>query len=281
MARAQAIGPATDVTVGEQNAVNNALHSATGAPARVDLAGQGRLRISGPELFVPAEPAMRILAAKGQVSPPDLVGLVIGSAALDSIGVIRFVHDGFVKADEISQWTAADLLASLRDATAKVNAERVDHGLPVLVVRRWLQPPTYRASVHRLVWAPMLVPEGAPRETVVSTVYSAAAFGREGYFLIQYETNSTDWAARAKDAAIVLDDLRFLPGKGYEDFAPAGDRVASDGLEHLLGITRFRTESRFAGFWQSDLTLPGLAGAGLVLGALLIWLRSRRFDRRR
>ncbi|HXT81977.1 MAG TPA: DUF2167 domain-containing protein [Acetobacteraceae bacterium] len=277
---AQGFDPATGATPQTRSAVNDALHAATGAPAAVDLAGEGRLRISGPELYVPPEQARQILAAMGLDIPPDLVGVVIGSAALDSIGVMRFVRTGFVKADDIDKWTADDLLASLRDATAETNVSRADHGLPTMVARRWLEPPTYDASAHQLVWAPMVVPAGAPSETVVSAVYSAAAFGRDGYFLIQFETTSAKWAERTKDAAAILNDLRFLPGKGYQDFT-ANDPVAAHGLERLLGVTRFRSKSFFAGFWQSDLTIPGIAGAGLVLGALLIWLRSRRSYRRR
>ena len=87
-------------------------------------------------------------------STTSFVGLVVGTGPNDRwIVVIRYIKEGYIKDDDAKNWNADDLLKNIKDGVEESNKDRVARGFPEMQVIGWVQPPSYDAATHRLVWS--------------------------------------------------------------------------------------------------------------------------------
>jgi uncharacterized membrane-anchored protein len=202
---------------------------------------------------------------------------------LDAPGIIRFVPAGFVDSDAALAWAPEDFLASLKDTVEHRNPDRVKNGLEEREARRWIQPPRYNPEAHQLVWAALILPRSAPRESDGEITYHAIGFGRDGYveLTIVTSTEKADEIGRMADNFLI--GLNFQPGKAYTDTQPA-DKRAANGLAGAMGFDSLHKAPSNDNFFGSDRVVPVAGGIVAAIGAfsLLIYIqRHRRRESRR
>jgi hypothetical protein len=252
-----------------------ALRASIGAPARVELADQATVRLEGPLVMIPRDPAARYLAAVGRAVPEGLLGLLLGTDGIDTTTIVRFVPAGFVDTDEATRWTEADMLDSLNDA--------VQRTAPLKEARSWARPPKYDAEERQLSWTALILPKDAPKESDGEVTTHAIGFGREGYIELTAASSLQQSAAVGRLADAFLRGLHFLPGKRYADAQPT-DKKAPEGLAGAMGIGQFHRRNSGQPFWASSSFVPTVGGvvAGIGALALLIYIqRTRRQEARR
>jgi uncharacterized membrane-anchored protein len=225
--------------------LNAALQAAskvgTDGPNDVALIDQAVLKLPAGYFFVPKTEGLRILHALGNaVDDPafvaSFVGLSLGKHPTDSwIVVIRYIKEGYIKDDDAKNWNADELLKNISEGAEQANQDRVKRGFPEMQVIGWIEPPSYDAGTHRLVWSLLakdkLQPDGGPK----SVNYNTYALGRDGYFSLNLLSNSERIATDKAAARELLADLSYNPGKRYEDFSASTDRIAEYGLLALVG----------------------------------------------
>ncbi len=99
----------------------------------------------------------------------------------------------------------------------------------------WVQPPSYDAATHRLVWSLLAKDKGEPDNVAKSINYNTYALGRDGYFSLNLLSNSERIAGDKAVAHGLLGDLAYNAGKRYADFSASTDRIAEYGLMALVG----------------------------------------------
>lgn len=270
----------------ESEAFVDSLKTAIGAPSRAELGKYGWLRMEGDQLFVPIGDAGPLLKAFGVDDRTDLLGVTVAATSSLSIGLIRYFETGFIRPEDLTRWTNDDILSSLRDSVADGNDSRTTRRLPPLEAREWIIPPHFDALQHSLIWCALIVPQTTPRGTGSDVAVNAVLFGRSGYFQISYLTTLYQIDQARSDLNKVLGSLYFAPGKGFEAFHAGSEPVAERATETVFGIghmhkaTGEATQARKTLFWVV------IAGAGLVVGAVVIGLgilvrRITRNQRRR
>lgn len=257
-----------------------AMRESIGAPLSADLGTVATVRLAKDLLIVPAATGARLLRANGRSVPPDFVGLVMDATGLEMAATVRYVPAGFIDANDMLGWTAADVLDSLRDAVEHENAARQKQGLLPREARRWISPPRYDAEQHLLTWAALVIGKSAPRESDGEIVDNGIAFGRDGYIQIAIPTSVEKAAEAGRLIDTFLRGVRFRPGHTYQDHQ-SGDRLAPGGLAGAMGIDRLHKAVSHRSIWSSDELVP-LVGAGVALvGAVSLLIYVQRFLRRR
>lgn len=242
-------------------------------PSEVALIDQAELKLPAKYFFVPKAEGTRVLRALGnQVNDATFVGLVVGTGQKDSwIVVVRYVKEGYIKDDDAKNWNADELLNNIKEGVAEGNKDRAARGFSELEVIGWIQPPTYEAATHRLVWSMLAKDKGQPDSEPKGVNYNTYALGRDGYFSL----NLLSDAARISNEKVVsqelLADLSYNSGKRYEDFSASTDRIAEYGLAALIGgavakkLGLFALIAAFALKFAKVIVIGVLAfGAGIV-----------------
>ena len=203
----------------------------------LSLIDQATLKLPAGHFFVPQAEGARLLRALGNVvNDASLVGLVVGTGPNDRwIVVIRYIKEGYIKDDDAKNWNADDLLKNLKDGAEEANKDRVARGFPEMQVIGWVQPPSYDAATHRLVWSLLAKRQGRAGRRRKSINYNTYALGRDGYFSLNLLSNSERIAGDKAVAHELLGDLAYNAGKRYEDFSASTDRIAEYGLMALVG----------------------------------------------
>lgn len=234
-------GVAAATTPAEREAADEAAWAAASkaaveGPANLPLANQARLKLPAGLAFVPAAEANQVMESLGNSSKPSRHGLILplDPAATWMIDV-AWIKDGYVKDGEAKSWSADALLQTLRDGTEAGNAKRQERGFPLLEVVGWAEPPAYDSTTHRLVWSLLARRRGDPADAPQTVNYNSYALGRDGYFELDLITASDRIAADKAIVRNLLGQLDYLPGKRYQDFAPAHDKVAAYGIGALVG----------------------------------------------
>jgi len=244
----------------------------TAGPTDVSLIDQAELKLPAGHFFVPRAEGARVLRALGNVvHDASFVGLVVGTGPNDGwIVVIRYIKEGYIKDDDAKNWNADELLKNLKDGAEESNKDRVARGFPEMQVIGWLQPPSYDAGTHRLVWSALAKDKGEPDNVAKSINYNTYALGRDGYFSLNLLSSSERIAGDKAVAHELLGDLAYNAGKRYEDFSASTDRIAEYGLMALVGGVAAKKLGLFAvvtafvlKFAKVILIGLGVAGAGL------------------
>ena len=149
----------------------------------------------------------------------------------------------------------------------------------------WVQPPSYDAATHRLVWSLLAKDKGEPDNVAKSINYNTYALGRDGYFSLNLLSNSERIAGDKAVAHGLLGDLAYNAGKRYADFSASTDRIAEYGLMALVGgvaakkLGLFAIAIAFVSQVRQD-HLRRRGGAGRGRGAVLPSQTAQRFGRR-
>jgi uncharacterized membrane-anchored protein len=251
-------------------AVEAAFASMRVGPTDISLRNQAVLRLPAGYAYIDTPPARRLLHALGNSADGQLDGMIVDAKQpLEGWFVtIDFEASGYVRDDDARSWKADDLLASLREGTAVGNEDRRARGFPELEIIGWVQRPTYDARTHRLVWSAETRTKGAaPDDRGVN--YNTYTLGREGYFSLNLVTDLAAIDGLKPRAGELLAALAYMPGKRYEDFNPATDRVAEYGLAALVAGTAAKKLGLFAlvgallaKFWKIGALAVVALGAG-------------------
>nr|WP_249156988.1 DUF2167 domain-containing protein [Bradyrhizobium sp. KB893862 SZCCT0404] len=212
-------------------------NAGTAGPADVPLIDQATLKIPAGDFFVPKAEGARVMRALGNtIHDASFVGLVLGTRQNDRwLVVINYIKEGYIKDDAAKDWNADDLLKNLKEGVDESNKDRAARGFPEMEVIGWIEPPTYDATAHRLVWSVLGKDKGAPNDARKDVNYNTYALGREGYFSLNLLSDSAMIATDKSAAHELLANLSYQSGKRYEDFSASTDRIAEYGLLALVG----------------------------------------------
>ena len=218
-----------------------AMQAGTKGPADVALLDQARLHLPPNMIFVPSEPAARLLRAWGNRVQQSPAGVVVGTRQEDDWAVVvRFVKEGYIKDGDAKDWNADELLKSIREGNDETNEERRGRGFPELAITGWVVKPTYDAATHRLVWSLGQKKKDTPGDAADGINYNTYALGRDGYFSLNLLTNPADVEHDRVAASALLAGLDYDAGKRYADFNESTDHVAEYGLAALVGVVALK-----------------------------------------
>jgi uncharacterized membrane-anchored protein len=203
-------------------------------PSEVKLIDQAVLRLPEGHVYFPRAEAGRLLAAMGNRTGDDLLG-VIFPEKFNWFIVMRHVKSGYVKDDDAREWNADELLSSLKKGTEAANGDRRARNIPEIEVLGWVESPAYDASTHRLVWSAQSRQKGDPETAEHGVNYNTYALGRDGYISMNLVTGMNTIEAEKPIARRMLAALEYNAGKRYADFDSATDHVAEYGLAALIG----------------------------------------------
>lgn len=251
-------------------------------PASVDLGAQGTMTLQRGQAFMPPDIALKIFAASGVKSVPDLLGVVIPGLPGDEVptddwGMVAvfFRPIGFVRDDDANGWDHGKLLEGQRKGIEERNAEAREKGLPEKELNGWVEAPRYEYAGHRLLWATSTQEKGKPESAFA--LYGAAALGREGVMIFAFGTEAAKLGERKGLANDLLSGIQFKEGKRYQDYAESTDKVAEIGLAALVGgvaakkLGLFATLAILLAKWGKVIAI----GAG---GLVFFKLRKKKAD---
>jgi uncharacterized membrane-anchored protein len=252
-------------------------------PSDIALIDQATLKLPANYFFVPKAEGARVLRALGNVvNEPTFVGLVVGKRQNDQwIVVIRYIKEGYIKDDDAKNWNADELLNSIKDGVEQSNKDRAARGFPELQVIGWVEPPSYEAGSHRLVWCMLAEHKGQPANVEKGINYNTYALGRDGYFSLNLLSGSERIASEKAVAHELLGDLAYKSGKRYEDFSASTDRIAEYGLAALVGGIAIKKLGLFALFLGVVLKFAKVIFIGAAVmgaGVLKFFRRKPRKD---
>jgi uncharacterized membrane-anchored protein len=268
IACAQDKQPANDVHAAYQAAQQAMQRGA----ADIALLDQAILKLPAGFLYIPKEPAARLLRAMGNRPGDDVLGLVLQERD-DSHGfiVVRFIKSGYIKDDDAKNWNSAEMLSSIKEGTEDDNGERRKRGMREIEVVGWVQAPAYDPAAHRLVWSLSSKDKGAPDSEERGVNYNTYALGREGYFSMNLVTGLNSIEAEKPSAHALLAALEYKEGKRYGDFNAGTDHVAEYGLAALIGGLAAKKLGLFAVFaaffvkFAKVILIAGIAVAGVLV----------------
>lgn len=204
-------------------------------PADIPLADQAVLKIAAGQAFIPAAQASRLLQAMGNRVGDGLLGMVMPLGKEQWMVVARNIKSGYIKDDEARDWKADEMLKNIREGTEQANEDRRKRGISEMEVVGWVQPPTYDAATHRLVWSLSSKDKGAPAGAEKGVNYNTYALGRDGYISLNLVTALKSIEQEKAVAHALLSGLDFNQGKRYADFNSSTDKIAEYGIAALVG----------------------------------------------
>jgi uncharacterized membrane-anchored protein len=262
-ARAQQAGSPGSAETEQHAAWEAAAKLAQKGPADIALGSQAKLALPSGFVYLPAEPAARVLKAMGNTVGASFQGMIVPRSDDDSMSfyVLNYEPAGYVKDDDARNWKADELLERVRAGTEEANQKRREMGLPELEVSGWIEQPHYAEATHQLVWSIAAHTKGAPADQGDVLNVRTLVLGREGYLAMTLVTDQQHVEALRSPTANLLDHLQFEQGQRYADFNATTDHVAEFGLAALV-----------AGVAAKKLGLIALAAAFAIKFAKLIAL---------
>jgi uncharacterized membrane-anchored protein len=192
---------------------------------------------------------------------------------------LDYEDSGYIEDDEAADWDAEGLLQGLKDGTEAANAERRRRGFEALTVTRWIEPPAYDVTAHRLVWSAEAVIKDRP-DSDPTINYNTYVLGREGYFSANLITTASTVADDRRTATPLLQAVSFNDGQRYNDFNSSTDKIAAYGLTALIGGVAAKKLGLIAVATAFFLKFAKIIMVGVVgLGATLRSFWSRRKTR--
>jgi uncharacterized membrane-anchored protein len=225
--------PLTAQAALSQSEVKALLDKGVPGPTTISLRDQASLKLPDGYIFLPAEPAAKLMEDMGNKTDSRFLGLIIQHHA-NWLVDLEYQDSGYVKDDDANHWDADGLLKSLKEGTEAANEDRRAHQAPELEVTGWAETPAYNAGAHQLVWSALARVKNAPADQVQTVNYNTYALGREGYISLNLITDATHIADEKYVAKTLLSDISFNSGKRYEDFNSSTDHVAAYGLAALV-----------------------------------------------
>lgn len=232
-----ALAASSAVAQDDQSSLRQAFEEARIAgPAEVDLAGQGKVSLSGDVSFVPRPVADDLMAAMGNTVDDEFVGLIWPNDEEGSWFVtVDYVDSGYISDDEAADWDTDELLESLRQGTKEANRWREDNGFTPIEVTGWVREPFYDPGHHHLVWSAGVKEVGASAEDEDGVNYNTYVLGRKGYLSLNLVTGAELLEESRPRMDGLLAATSFNEGLRYDDFDASSDHVAAYGIAALVG----------------------------------------------
>jgi len=149
--------------------------------------------------------------------------------------VVRYIKEGYIKDDDARIWNADELLNDLKADADVTNKDRRARGFPQMEVVGWVEPPSYDAASHHLVWSALSKIKDEPDEATKSVNYNTYALGRDGYFSLNLLSDSNRINARHESPAAAI---------VWPEMAPITACGCKPGLNMPRSIWRWRRCSR-------------------------------------
>jgi uncharacterized membrane-anchored protein len=247
--------------------------------ATIALRDQAQLHLPEGYGFIPSKEAARLMAAMGNQTSERFIGLIVPLPEPSWFVTVNYEASGYIKDDDAKNWDAKELLQNLRDGTEEGNKRRESMGIPPIMVSRWVEPPAYDGTTHRLVWsAEAKLKTGQDPDPTIN--YNTYVLGREGYISMDLITASSSVENDKRYARELLSAVDFNQGKRYTDFSSSTDKVAAYGLAALVGGIAAKKLGLLAalGVFIVKFAKVIAIGAAAFGGGLLKWFRGRKAD---
>lgn len=248
-------------------------------PATITLLDQAKLNLPGGFGFVPKKEGAAAMAAMGNVTRDDFLGLILPTTeGQDWLATLDFEKEGYIKDDDADRWKPDELLENLKKGTEQSNEFRIKQGGAALEVTGWIEPPAYDKSSHRLVWSAVAKEKAVAASARDSVNYNTYLLGRDGYISLNFITSKAAIDGEKRIARELLADVAFNEGKRYSDFKSGSDHVAEYGLAALIGgvalkkLGLFAVMAAFAGKFIKVIAIATFAG----LAALKKYLPGKK-----
>jgi uncharacterized membrane-anchored protein len=203
-------------------------------PSEVSLKDQGKLQLPEGYGFIAAKEGTRLMTSMGSHTDDRFIGLIVPLSEANWIVTMDFEPAGYIKDDDAKVWKADEMLDNLKEGTEAGNKRRESMGIEPIVVTRWIEPPSYESSTHRLVWSAELKSKhGEDPDPTIN--YNTYVLGREGYISMDLITATSAVTTDKLAAKELLSAVKFNDGKQYGDFNSSTDKVAAYGLAALVG----------------------------------------------
>ncbi len=248
-------------------------------PATIPLRDQAQLQLPESYAYVPVKEATAVMAKMGNQTDDRFVGMIIPLTEANWFVTVDYEPAGYIKDDDAKNWDAKELLEGLQEGTEAGNKRREQIGVAPIVVSRWIEPPAYEASTHRLVWsAEARLKHGEDPDPTIN--YNTYVLGREGYISMNLITTSSTVETDKLAARELLAAVAFNDGKRYDNFNASTDKVAAYGLAALVGGVAIKKLGLFAVIGAFFLKFAKFIAIGLVAfgGGILKWWRGRNAE---
>lgn len=242
--------PSQDETTSTEPAVSETSSEETGMSAEAFVASLdargGEITLPGsfakitlPENFVyiNSQNAERLLTEGwGNPSGAGTLGMILPAdiSPVSEQGwgiVLTYDNDGYVSDDDANEIDYDDLLSDMKESTADSNEAREKAGYGRIDLVGWAVPPSYDSNNHKMVWAQELKFSDAASNTLN---YNIRVLGREGVLVLNAVSAMDQLQMIRMETPALVGATEFLPGKRYEDFNAATDKVAEYGLASLV-----------------------------------------------
>lgn len=237
-------------------------------PQEIPFRDQATLKLPAGYLFIPQEPAIKLMEKMGNSTDANFMGLILSEKENENWMVVAsYEPAGYIKDDDAKDWDADELLKSLTEGTEAENENRIAKNIAPMEVVGWAQTPQYEATTHRLLWSVLTKDKGAPAGAAQGVNYNTYALGREGYISLNLVTDAAKIQQEKAVANTLLSSLTFKENKRYQDFTEATDKVAEYGLAALVAGVAAKKLGFLAlvgVFFAKFFKLILLAGAGVI-----------------
>jgi len=247
-------------------------------PADIKLADQAVLKLPQGYTYIPAAEGSRLMTVMGNRVGDGMLGLVFPDSDRKWFVVMHFAKSGYIKDDDAKDWKADELLKGLKEGTEEANKDRRERGIREIEVLGWVEPPTYDAATHRLIWSLSSKQKGDAEGAERGINYNTYALGREGYISMNLVTGMGSIQTDKSSAHLLLAALDYNEGKRYTDFNSATDHIAEFGLAALIGGVAAKKLGLFA---LIAAFLVKFAKVILIAGIALIGVLAKIFRGRK
>lgn len=199
-------------------------------PSRVDVGSVGELALPEGMLFAGPSDTKKLMERIGNPTTGAEAGLVVPATEREQwMLVYEYRKIGYVKDAAREKIDSDAILANIREATEKGNAERKRLGSPPIHVTGWIEAPHYDPRTNNLVWAILGRDDGGQE----FANFNVRVLGREGVMSVTLVEDPGKLVASKPSLDRLLAAYSFKRGKAYAEWVP-GDKVAEYGLTALV-----------------------------------------------
>jgi uncharacterized membrane-anchored protein len=275
-----AASPAVEPKVDPQREAENKQIDAAAklGPVDITLHDEAVLSVPKGKVFLPAKEASLLMLRMGNITGESFLGMVLSQTGENWFVVADFDDSGYVKDEEGKDIDADKLLQSMKDGQEEENKVRVERGMDPLRITRWIERPHYDQVSRHLVWSielQTLDAKGNVKDTNLN--YNTYALGRGGFITLKLVTGVDTVEKDKAHVRELLSNLKFKPGKRYEDFNASTDKVAAYGLLALIGGVAVKK----LGFLAMIGVFLAKFAKVIIGGAVVAFAAFRKFFRRK
>ncbi|MCE9594576.1 MAG: DUF2167 domain-containing protein [Planctomycetes bacterium] len=210
-------------------------------------------------VFADGDVTRKILEAFENIPNGSELGL-FAPEAFDWFVVFDYSEEGYVKDDEKDDLDADDILATLRESTARGNEARRARGLEEFELEGWAVPPKYNETTHNLEWATRIRAKSG-----TSVNHRTKILGRKGVMEVVLVCSPEQLETLLPEYRRHMDSFAYVSGEKYSEYT-SGDKLAAYGLTALVaggaGVLAAKT-GLLAKFWKLIVAAVVAVGAGV------------------